>query len=348
MSPSSNTAHEGVLVRAPLRADLAGGTLDIWPLGLLDEGGATVAAALTLRAEARCGPPRRPGHWTLRAEDLGREIERPALAEGEGPVGRRLELLERLVRHLAPGEGLSLATRSPVRAGSGLGTSSALGIAASIAICRHRRRPARRDALVALVRDVEAQILGIPTGTQDHEAAWRGGVLVLHPGPGGLRATRLPSAHARALSSHLIVVDSGEGRSSGPSNWDMIRRRIEGEGPARRALRAVGRAGRRAAEALDVGDWRALGRAMRADLDARRGWSDLVMTPALDELFESAREAGAYGEKVCGAGGGGFAVVLAAPERRARVLCALEEAGGLPVDAGVSLGGATSRRAAGA
>ena len=58
MSPSPKSARGDVIVRAPLRADLAGGTLDIWPLGLLDEGGATVAAALTLRAEARCGPPR--------------------------------------------------------------------------------------------------------------------------------------------------------------------------------------------------------------------------------------------------------------------------------------------------
>ena len=72
MSKTKASGAEGVLVHAPLRADLAGGTLDIWPLGLLDEGGATVAAALTLRAKAWAGPPARAGHWTLRADDLGR------------------------------------------------------------------------------------------------------------------------------------------------------------------------------------------------------------------------------------------------------------------------------------
>jgi D-glycero-alpha-D-manno-heptose-7-phosphate kinase len=60
---------------------------------------------------------------------------------------------------------------------------------------------------------------------------------------------------------------------------------------------------------------------------ARREWSPLVLTPALERAFDAARRGGALGWKVCGAGGGGFAIALAPPERRERVAAALAEAG---------------------
>ncbi len=431
-----------VRATAPLRADLAGGTLDLWPLGLLEDGGATVAVAVDLRVEAVAGPSRRTGRLELRAEDLrkGRSVDPGALSAGRpGP----LELLERTSRAAAPGVPLRLATRSPVRAGSGLGTSSALGVAAAAA-CRaaaglpvrrpslvplvrdlearvlgiptgtqdheaalrgglvvlahrpggarvtrlaggglaalreclllvdsgkgrssgvsnwdlFRRRiegdpaavrafrrvaragaraaeaaaglPVRRPSLVPLVRDLEARVLGIPTGTQDHEAALRGGIVVLSHRPGGARVARLAGAALAALRECLLLVDSGKGRSSGVSNWDLFRRRIEGDAAAVRAFRKVARAGSRAAEALVAGDLRALGRAMREDMAARADWSPLVLTPALEAILGAARRAGALGEKVCGAGGGGYAVILAPPDRRERIAAAVREAGGDP------------------
>ncbi len=318
-----------VRATAPLRADLAGGTLDLWPLGLLEDGGATVAVAVDLRVEAVAGPSRRTGRLELRAEDLRKErsVDPGALSAGRpGP----LELLERTSRAAAPGVPLRLATRSPVRAGSGLGTSSALGVAAAAACRAAAGLPVRRPSLVPLVRDLEARVLGIPTGTQDHEAALRGGIVVLAHRPGGARVARLAGAALAALRECLLLVDSGKGRSSGVSNWDLFRRRIEGDAAAVRAFRKVARAGSRAAEALVAGDLRALGRAMREDMAARADWSPLVLTPALEAILGAARRAGALGEKVCGAGGGGYAVILAPPDRRARIAAAVREAGGDP------------------
>ncbi len=318
-----------VSATAPLRADLAGGTLDLWPLGLLDDGGATVAVALDLRVRAAAGPPRRPGRLELRAEDLARERSSDP-APGGRCRGGPLELLERAARVAVPGVALRLATRSPVRAGSGLGTSSALGVAAAAACRAAAGLPARRPPLVPLVRDLEARVLGIPTGTQDHEAALRGGIVVLEHRPGGPRVTRLAGRPLAVLRECLLPVDSGAGRSSGPSNWDLFRRRIEGDPAAVRAFRRVARAGSRAAEAVAAGDLRGLGRAMREDMAARAEWSPLVLTPALREILAAARRAGALGEKVCGAGGGGYAVILVPPGRREAVTAAVREAGGTP------------------
>ncbi len=319
------TPRAAVTVSAPLRVDLAGGTLDLWPLGLLQPGGATVAAAISLRVAARAGPPPRRGVIALAAEDLACAEEHPA----DAPLRRRgrLELLQRIAAALAPPDGVSLSTRSPVAQGSGLGTSSALGVAAAAALLRFTGRRAERGEVVALVRDLEAQVLGIPTGTQDHEAAFLGGAFFIQHGPGGGTLWALPRPLLAALGERLVIFDSGLARSSGPSNWDMYRRRIDGDDAAVRALSRVADAGARAAEALAAHDWRALGRAMRQDLDARRGWSPLVLTPALDRAFEAARRAGAQGYKVCGAGGGGYAIALADPARRARVARAIEATG---------------------
>lgn len=340
----------GITARAPVRADLAGGTLDIWPLGLLHPGAVTVAVAVSLFAQVRVAPASRRGALLLRSLDLGSERRIDAPWPALRPS--RLELLERLGRLLAPG-GAVIESRSPVGAGSGLGTSSALGIAAAAALTRlsanragrqettvsgRGRRKGQdgprpgggrldREKLIRLVRDTEAQILGIPTGTQDHRAAWVGGALVIEHQPGGGRVHRLGRGPFALLSRSLLLVDSGRSRSSGPSNWDMIRRRLDGDAVARRALARVAAAGRRAAEALATGDGPRLGRAMTADLEARKAWSPLVVTPEFEEIFRAARRAGAWGFKVCGAGGGGYGAVLAPPEHREPVVAALEEAG---------------------
>lgn len=312
---------------APVRADLAGGTLDLWPLGLFHPGAVTVAVAVSLRVTAaviRLGGRRA----SVRADDL--QIERTIDLDRASIRRDRLELLERVLRAVAPRGGVQLTTRSPVRAGSGLGTSSVLGVASVAALQRALGSRASSAQAVALVRDLEAQILGIPTGTQDHLAGWHGGVVIVEHRPGGGVVRRLTGPVLDRLGERLILVDSVQGRSSGPSNWDMFQRRVGGDPTAIKALDQVGRAGRAAAAALAPPDWRALGRAMRADLDARCNWSPLVMTPAFEQIFTTALAAGAFGAKVCGAGGGGFGVVLAPPERRGRVEAAIREAGGQP------------------
>ncbi len=331
--PATNRANATVRARAtfhataPVRVDLAGGTLDLWPLGMLHPGAVTVAVAIDLFVEATASRAPRGGGWLLRAEDLGVEERVPGR-------GRKLGYLRLLAEAAGPAEGATLVTRSPVAAGSGLGTSSALGVAAAAALRRLAGGTPRRPETVALVRDLEARVLGIPTGTQDHEAAWAGGLVALEQRAGGAVLTPLPNALLAGLRERLIVVDSRAPRSSGPSNWDMFKRRIDGDRAAIAALRHVARAGARAAAALAAPDWRALGRAMREDLDARRGWSELVVTPHLDALFAAAAAEGALGWKVCGAGGGGYLAVLAAPERRERVAAALAGAGGWPAAAG--------------
>ncbi len=341
MTRGGSPAALTVVARAPVRVDLAGGTLDLWPLGLLHPGACTLAVAVSLRVEARAGVSTRPDRHEIEARDLGERLSVPLGSGGAAPGS--LELLARVADTGSDGRGLSLSTHSPVRAGSGLGTSSALGVAALAAVDRVVGRRRSRSALVAAVRDIEAAILGIPAGVQDHWAAVHGGAVRLDHVAGGPRVSPL-EFDAAALGERLLVVDSGEGRSSAPSNWDMFRRRVDGDPGATDAFRRIAAAGREACDALVTGDWAALGRAMRTDTEARIALSPLVMTGALDAIVAAARAAGAAGERVCGAGGGGFAILLA-PDlaSRGRIADAVRAAGGTPVSARPAVRGLTVR-----
>jgi D-glycero-alpha-D-manno-heptose-7-phosphate kinase len=81
------------------------------------------------------------------------------------------------------------------------------------------------------------------------------------------------------------------------------------------------------AEAVEIGDFHAMGRALQSEWEARRRLAPVVSSPAIEAAIDAALAAGAWGGKACGAGGGGSVVVLAPPEKTPGVRDALS---GLP------------------
>ncbi len=316
-----------VTVRAATRVDLAGGTVDIWPLHLYLDHPVTVNAAIDLHAvaEASALDGRRVD---LRSDDQGAAAEVEDVDDLD--VTGALPLLARLVRQFAPEGGVRLRTAASVPAGSGLGGSSALAVAGAVALWRLGGEPAaglEAEPLARLLSGLEAQVLGIPTGVQDYYPALLGGVLALEFSPAGVRAEAL-AVDAAALERRLVLVYEGESRSSATANWDMVRRFLDGDRQTRSALADVARAARELADGLRRGDLDAAGEAMAAEMAARRRLSPAVMTPATERLFAAASRAGALGAKVCGAGGGGCSLYWARHGRREALARELEAAGG--------------------
>lgn len=310
---------------APTRIDLAGGTVDIWPLYLLTGGAVTVNAAITLRSTARAGPAE-PGRLAARAEDLertwtGLTTERPAALDPEG-----LPLHEAILRELDRGEGWQLTTRGGVPAGSGLGGSSSLAVAMLGAMMARRGEPIESEKLVAMARDIEARVLEIPTGTQDHLAAVHGGISAITYGVGA-PVRRAIDVKASELEARGTLAYLGESRASARANWDMIRRVVDGDPAIKRALVGIASIGREMAEELARGDFDACGRLLAEEWDERRNLSPAVSTPQTDAAIRAAAAAGADGAKICGAGGGGCLFVLGPPDARERIASALEESG---------------------
>src|SRR5262245_28768327 len=114
--------------QAPARVDLAGGTLDIWPLYLFHQNSQTINFAI--QCYARCKLTARRGKAIeLVSHDLGRRETFASLAALSGAKRWKLPLLARLIAAFEPRRGFRLETDSDVPAGSGLGGSSALNIA---------------------------------------------------------------------------------------------------------------------------------------------------------------------------------------------------------------------------
>jgi len=316
-----------IRVTTPCRVDLAGGTLDIWPLGLLHPGAQTVNVAIdlpvrvTLRPRATGYLVRQGGelHEAASAAELTRD---PACAL----VGLALEALE------APACELELESASP--RGAGLGASSALGVAllAALDIARDGRPRAAVEEVAALARDLEARLMGLPTGRQDHFPALLGGALVLEHRPGLERVRRL-DVDLEQLGRCLVVAYSGQSHFSAANNWQVIRRRLDGDAAVVARLDAVRDAASALPAALERGDGERVGALMSADWRARRELAPEIPTPEVERLIGAALEAGAWGAKACGAGGGGCVAALGPAPRRAHLAEALSAAGGRVLDA---------------
>lgn len=171
---------------------------------------------------------------------------------------------------------------------------------------------------VQVCRDTETRLLGFPAGTQDYEVALRGGLQILSYGPGAGTFERA-AVDLDQLSRHLVLFDSGSSHASGLNNWEVYRSCIEGDTAVREALGGVRDAALTMTEAARRGDVEAMGKALGDEWRWRRRLSARVSTPILDEAAEKGLAAGAWGAKVCGAGGGGVMVFLGPAELRQEI-----------------------------
>jgi D-glycero-alpha-D-manno-heptose-7-phosphate kinase len=314
---------------APTRIDLAGGTLDIWPICQLIEDAVTVNLGVRLNAEAIV-TPRRDRRLEISSVDRGRRIVLPlplAPKAFRGP----LSWLVRLAHAFAPDVPLTLACRAEAPAGAGLGGSSALGIAAGAALARATGERLTKDGLLQRVMNLETREIGVPTGNQDYLAALSGGLAAYHHGPDGVERLALPAA--TELEGRLVLAYTGQPRQSGFSNWDMFRRYIDGEPATTRRMATIARVARSMRDALLEGDLDEAGRLLGEEGRLRYSLAPSVATGALRAADAAARRAGALGAKVCGAGGGGCMVAFAREGKQAAVAAAIARTGAtvLPV-----------------
>ena len=310
-----------VTAKAWCRVDLAGGTLDIWPLGLFHPQARTVNVAVDLAATVQLRPLPR-GYRVRQGDELAEtasaaELARDAEAALIGVIAAALEL--------PPFEAI-LASESP--RGGGLGASSAMAVAfiaaAEEAFDRPRSQPRQR---AGMARDLEARLMGLPTGMQDHYPALLGGALEIRPLPGGEQVRPL-AVDLPALAASLLVVYSGQSHFSAGKNWQIVRRRLEADPEVTELLEGIAGTAAELAPALEAGDLPRVGELMSREWSYRRRLAAGISTPVLENLLRAAVDAGAWGGKACGAGGGGCLAVLCPAERKEAVAAALASAGG--------------------
>jgi D-glycero-alpha-D-manno-heptose-7-phosphate kinase len=314
---------------APTRIDLAGGTLDLWPISQLVAGAVTVNVAVELRARATV-IPRVDGRVAVISRDRGaRAVRRVPLRPSDlrGPLSWPL----RLAAALGPECGFTLDLRAEAPAGAGLGGSSALGVAIAWALDRFAGRKTPRDLLLRQVQNLETAEIRVPTGNQDYLAAVHGGLRAYRPTLTRTVVDTIPVP--RGLEGRLVLGYTGIPRQSGLSNWDMFRRFVDGERRTVDGMETIARLAAAMRDALRAGDVDEAGRLLGEEGRVRERLAPTVSTPQIRKVTAAARRAGALGTKICGAGGGGCVVALAVRGREEAVRQAIAAAGGrvLPV-----------------
>ena len=295
---------------APTRIDLAGGTLDIWPLYLFHDGAQTLNAAISLRAscDLRSRDDRR---LVIVSEDSGERLEVDHWSQLRD--NHDLRLLGRLL-HYFQAEGLDMTTRSDSPVGAGIAGSSALNIAVCGALNAWSGGHRTADEIFQIAMNVEAQAIDVPTGAQDYRPAYYGGISAVELGVNGVRRVAL-DVRPEELQQRMALAYTNASRNSGINNWDVTKRHIDGDASVQRSFARIRDIAAAMRAALERRDWPEVGRQIAAEWDNRKTLAPGVTTPEIDAMLAAARAAGSLGGKVCGAGAAAASSASPSPTR---------------------------------
>lgn len=317
--------------QAPCRVDLAGGTLDIWPLYLYHPEAVTLNFAVNVQTSCRI-TTKEGRSITLRSLDQGIEETFDCLQTLLSAKKVRHPLAAHVVRYFRPETGLTVETDSESPAGAGISGSSAMLIAAVSAFNKLMRSGHTLEQVREIAQNIEAQIIRVPTGCQDYYPAMYGGVSAIELTPAGIR--RVPIAvDAAELNRRFVLAYTGKPRFSGINNWEVTKLHIDGDRKVHRNFDRIASIASRMRSSLERSDWSGAASLLHEEWTHRRRNTPGISTPLIDRLIQIARKAGAQAGKVCGAGGGGCVVFLCEPAARERVENAIRAAGAtvLPV-----------------
>src|SRR2546421_5217698 len=314
-----------IIAQAPCRADMAGGTMDLWPLYLFHPGALTLNFAVNILTTCRITPLKGKRIY-LRSLDTRREEQFASFEAMRGSNRFRLPLAARLLQFFAPKEGLLIETDSESPAGAGISGSSALMIATTAALARFTDRNLTLEQMRVIAQNVEAQIIRVPTGCQDYYPALYGGVSAIHLDADGIHREAVPVT-PEEIESRFVLAYTGAPRQSGINNWEVFKAHINGDKRVFRNFERIADIAQCMYQALLHAQWPEVARLLREEWKLRRTNAPGITTPLIDKLIAAARKAGAQAAKVCGAGGGGCVLFFAEPGAHARVAAALAAKG---------------------
>jgi len=321
---------EQIFAQAPCRADLAGSTLDLWPLYLFHPQSVTVNMAVNILTTCKI-TPRKGCAIHLKSIDTGREDRFASLDALMQAKKYRHALAAYLVRFFQPKQGFLLESHSESPAGAGISGSSAMMISTSAALARFVGRDIDIEQIRVIAQNVEAQLIRVPTGCQDYYPAMYGGVNAIHLDPDGIHCEPI-AIPAGEVNKRFVLFYTGAPRQSGINNWEVFKQHINGDKHVIRNFAEISRIAQQMHLAVRSAAWEDVERLLREEWKLRRTNAPGITTPLIDKLIAASMKQGARAAKVCGAGGGGCVIVLIEEGARERVHEAIRKNGGQPLD----------------
>lgn len=318
--------------KAPLRIGLAGGGTDVSPYCDL-YGGAILNATISLYAYANIEPIQEPV-IILQAMDR-REEQRYDLA-AQLPLDGKLNLLKGVYNRIQqqfgmPLTGFKLSTFVDAPAGSGLGTSSTLVVAILGAFAEMLRLPLGEYDVAHLAYEIERKDLKMAGGRQDQYACTFGGVnymefyaddkVIVNP-------LRIKQQFLFELENNLILFYTSTSRESARIIEKQSANVVNKQEKSIEAMHQLKLQAQMMKEALLKGRVHEIGEILDFGFQQKKQMAEGISNTLIDEIYQSARDAGATGGKISGAGGGGFMTFYCPGTTKYAVIDALSKFGG--------------------
>ena len=319
-----------IRAKAPLRISFGGGGTDVPPYPE-EKGGAVLSA--TIDKYAYCS-------LTIRDDKLVNVTSLDYDLVTKYPLNDKLEydgkldLVKAATKVMEIENGVDLFLHSDMPPGSGLGTSSTMTVALVGALGHWLKLPFVEYDVSELAYRIERQEAGIKGGKQDQYAASFGGfnfieflgkTTVVNP-------LRVKNEVLNELQYRLMLCYTGKTRLSAGIIDDQVRGYTEKREDVVHALDETKKLAINIKNALLLGQIDEFGALLHQGWQSKKRFSTKITDPNIDELYDIARQNGALGGKLLGAGGGGYLLLLCEFDKRHILAQKLEEHGGKVVN----------------
>ncbi len=308
---------------APTRIDLCGGTIDIWPLYLFHESATTINLAINLYAKTRI-ETRNDSRIIIESRDLKKRIKFDSIKDIRN--NHSLSLATRAINFFKPESGLYIETDCESPSGAGLAGSSALNISLCSALNKLTNSKYSKKDIITIAKNIESQVINIPTGDQDYYPAMFGGLHFIKLSIEGVKTERV-NIDYKELEKRITLCYSGSSRNSGINNWEIFKRHIDGNKKIFRNLESIRKTADKMKLVIINSDFKMIARLIGEEWRNRKNLWKGVSTPQIERLIAIAEENGAISAKVCGAGGGGCVIFFSEPHRQEDIKTALKKTG---------------------
>jgi D-glycero-alpha-D-manno-heptose-7-phosphate kinase len=318
--------------KAPLRIGLAGGGTDVSPYCDL-YGGAILNATVSLYAYANIEPIE-DNAIILNAVDR-KEEERFEWTD-KLPINGKLDLLKGVYNSIqtkygVPLSGFRLSTSVDAPAGSGLGTSSTLVVAVIGAFAEMLRLPLGEYDIAHLAYEIERNELNMAGGRQDQYAATFGGVNFMEFFAGDkviVNPLRIKQQYLFELENNLLLYYTSTSRESARIIEKQKLNVKEKKDKSIEAMHQLKHQAQLMKEALLKGRVHEIGEILDFGFKQKREMAEGISNTLMEDIYSAAKNAGASGGKISGAGGGGFMIFYCPANTKYPVMEALNAFGG--------------------
>ncbi|WP_420632173.1 GHMP kinase [Candidatus Leptofilum sp.] len=303
-----------IIIQTPLRVSLFGGGTD-FPSYYLENGGCVLSSAIDkyifVTIKKRFDDKLRIGYTRTEMIDSVNEINH--------------ELIREAMRLTGIEKGVEITTMGDIPdQGSGLGSSSTVTVGALHAMYAYKKELVLTERLAAEACRIEREILGKPIGIQDQYIAAYGGLRFMEFTTSGDVVTHrleLSERTMRRLSDNLLLFFTGVTRKA-----DTILKEQKTNIKDKLAtLSEMKQIAHVACNEIQKENIEAVGTLLHESWMLKKQLASQISNSALDDMYATARKAGAIGGKISGAGGGGFLLLYVPRGQQEQVRDALKD-----------------------